>query len=393
MSVDKLRVMVLTEKMPYPLSQGVNLRIFNFVKYLQADCDFDLFYKISGDLPRELHAVFNEIIQLPASDTMGGAVEQKGFFRSLSYNALVQPNEIATEFLKEVIDRYDVVLATTHLLPYLDFDRTTPVVVDVIDDAVLQKWREMGIMDGFRNKLRNLYYMYLHLLFERHYCSQSNIAAAFITSEVDAAVFSRVSGLRDVRVIQNGVDTDYFCPVDHIVDDGFIVFEGNMTFDQNVVGAAYFCKEVLPIILQERPTARLVLVGRDPSVEVLALADHPAVTVTGTVDDIRPYIGQAAVFVCPLLSGGGIKNKILQAWSMRKACVATSLSIGGLGVQDGKNILVRDGAKPFAEAVLNLLADSALRAEIGEEGRRSVERNYTWEKKSAEVYRLLRAQV
>src|SRR5262249_39716926 len=103
-----------------------------------------------------------------------------------------------------------------------------------------------------------------------------------------------------------------------------------------------------------------------------------AIRVTGFVDDVRPYLDRAAVFVCPLRKGAGLKNKILQAWAMAKPVVATTISAGGLECKDGEDIVIRDRPADFAEAVVTLFEGRETAARLGEAGRRNVVGRYTW---------------
>jgi glycosyltransferase involved in cell wall biosynthesis len=103
------------------------------------------------------------------------------------------------------------------------------------------------------------------------------------------------------------------------------------------------------------------------------------------VDDVRPRLDAATVFVCPLLSGAGIKNKILQAWAMEKAVVATARSLGGLRAVPEENVLVADGRRAFADAVLRALADEELRQRLGRNGRATVLEHYAWESKAEQM--------
>ena len=99
------------------------------------------------------------------------------------------------------------------------------------------------------------------------------------------------------------------------------------------------------------PDVTVTIVGRDPDPTILALADDPSVTVTGPVDDVRPFLARAAVVVAPMVSGSGIKNKILEAMAMQRPVVATSLAAEGLAAAPGRDIVVADGAAGFAAAV------------------------------------------
>ena len=124
------------------------------------------------------------------------------------------------------------------------------------------------------------------------------------------------------------------------------------------------------------PSARLWLVGADPPPQVRAL-ESDTVTVTGRVPDMRPYLARAAVFVCPLRLGAGIKNKVLEALAMGCPLVATPLSVDGIAVRDGREALVADG-DAIIEAAARLLADSALRDALSHSGRALIEAEYDW---------------
>jgi glycosyltransferase involved in cell wall biosynthesis len=139
----------------------------------------------------------------------------------------------------------------------------------------------------------------------------------------------------------------------------------------------YFATSVLPLIKARVPDVRFRIVGKNPAPEVAALASTD-VEVTGFVDDVRPYLDRAAVFVCPLRKGAGIKNKILQAWAMGKPVVATSKSTGGLAVREGENILVRDDPREIADAVVELLESPAKRQSMAAAARATAESRYGW---------------
>jgi glycosyltransferase involved in cell wall biosynthesis len=145
---------------------------------------------------------------------------------------------------------------------------------------------------------------------------------------------------------------------------------------------------VLPRVRAECADARLLIVGRDPADAVLALGTHAGVEVVGEVDDVGTYLARAAVFVAPILSGSGIKNKVLEAFAVSRPVVATSLAVEGLPVSDGREARVADGADAFARAIVDLLADPAAAERIGAAGRGLVEDRYTWEA-CADRYRRL----
>jgi glycosyltransferase involved in cell wall biosynthesis len=156
-----------------------------------------------------------------------------------------------------------------------------------------------------------------------------------------------------------------------------LVFTGKMDFRPNVDAVVWFCREVLPLVQRDFPSVHFFIVGQSPSRRVISLARNPAVTVTGYVEDVRPYISGALVYVLPLRMGGGTRLKLLEAMAMEKAIVSTSLGCEGFDVTHGRELLVADDAEGFAHLVVELLKDARRRERLGKEARRFAER-YDW---------------
>ena len=195
-----------------------------------------------------------------------------------------------------------------------------PLVVDSIDEALLRELRDLK-SSVWRAKPHFAYQIWMFWRYERR--TMQRAQANVYVSPVDAATYLRFFPGRTATVVPNGVDTAYFAPIDVRPDPATIVFEGNMMFGPNVDTARRLATRILPRVTASVPQARLVLVGRDPSPEVARLASAQ-VTVTGTVDDVRPYLARGTVFACPMRLGSGIKNKVLQAWAMGRPVVATT---------------------------------------------------------------------
>ena len=202
---------------------------------------------------------------------------------------------------------------------------------------------------------------------------------ATTVADADADRLRALAPRARVEVVPNGVDAARFRPDPDVEAEPMsLVFVGAMAYAPNVAAMRYFTDEVLPIVRRTRPGARLTIVGRDPAPVVRAMASE-GVDVTGEVDDVRPYLARAAVFVAPMVSGSGIKNKVLEAMAMGRPVVATPLAIEGLPLRHGENVLVADGAAGLADAIHRLLADPGEAARIGGGGRALVERTYTWD--------------
>jgi sugar transferase (PEP-CTERM/EpsH1 system associated) len=212
-----------------------------------------------------------------------------------------------------------------------------------------------------------------------HFCLQS-AQHVLAVSENDKDAFARSIDRNRITVIPTGVDTEYFRPVG---DDGGqpheLVFTGAMDWLPNVDAILYFARDILPLIRREIPHVNITVAGRLPSPRLLALARaDKQIRVTGSVEDIRPYMGKASVYVVPLRIGGGTRLKIFEAMAMGKAIVSTTIGAEGLPVTDGKEILIANSPKNFARAVVSLLGQLDKRRQLGVSARRLVEDRYSW---------------
>jgi polysaccharide biosynthesis protein PslH len=182
-----------------------------------------------------------------------------------------------------------------------------------------------------------------------------------------------------VTVLPNGVDHEYFAPMDVPQEPETIVFSGKMSYYANAAAVKHFYENILPIVRRARPNVQFVIVGADPPADIRNLASDPNVTVTGYVEDIRPYIASAAVAVCPVTVGVGIQNKVLEAMSMGKPVVATPKACSAISAVDGRDLLMADEPDDFANRIVELLSSPEKSREIGENAAKNVRENHDWD--------------
>ncbi len=193
-----------------------------------------------------------------------------------------------------------------------------------------------------------------------------------------------------VEVIQNGVDLNYFSRSDEpVADPPELCFTGMMSYRPNIDAMEYFCGEILPLIRKEVRDVRVTIVGKDPSREVLDLAQMPAVEVTGSVPDVRPYLRRSTVVIAPVRLGAGMRNKHLEAMAMAKPVVATTFCVEGTMCTNEKDILLGDDAQSFAAYTIRLLTDPTYRKQIAEAGYELVQRDYKWDASANKMADLL----
>lgn len=211
----------------------------------------------------------------------------------------------------------------------------------------------------------------------------SQFRTVLVTSPADrdalADLSSRAGRKPDLRVIPNGVDLDYFgADLGLPREPDTLVLSGKMSYHANVTMAVFFVREVLPLVRARRPGTKVWIVGKDPAPEVRALAADSAITVTGAVPDIRPYLQRATLAVAPIAYGVGIQNKVLEAMACRTPVVATGQAVSALQVRPGQDVLVADGPAALAEKTLELLEQPARREAVGRAGRAYVEAHHDW---------------
>jgi len=157
------------------------------------------------------------------------------------------------------------------------------------------------------------------------------------------------------------------------------VFYGKMSYHANITAALHLANQVMPLVWAQRASVRLVVAGSQPSPAVRKLAEtYPQVEVTGYLSDLRAPLRKASLAVAPLLYGAGIQNKVLEAMACGTPVVASPLAISALQVQPGQDCLVANSLQTFAEAILDLLNNPALRERVSAAGRRYVETHHDW---------------
>jgi glycosyltransferase involved in cell wall biosynthesis len=252
---------------------------------------------------------------------------------------------------------------------------TRPVVISA-HNVEAQVWRRLA--EASRGTPQGLVYRVQAdrmANFERW--AFGNAAFATAVSEPDALALGEL-GARDVTVVPNGVDLEFFRPPPGDGPEDLVVFTGSMDWRPNQDGIRWYLDEVHPL-LRGRVEAPLVVVGRNPPSWLSE--DHlpPDVEVTGSVPDVRPYLERAGVFVVPLRAGGGSRLKILEALAAGRAVVSTTVGAEGLDLEDGKHLVLADTPEIFAAAVEGLLGDRDRARALGLAGRKRVEDRYGWD--------------
>jgi len=281
--------------------------------------------------------------------------------------------------LEEILteEDYDIVhFEWTQMALYAELEkRAVKLLTEVEVNYAAQRTNLMLESSLFR-RFVILYKMLQTLYREVEMCRR--VDQIVCVTDEDRSYLDRYFPDSKLSVINTGVDVDYFSFAPGIEQPGSLLFVGAFRHSPNTEAMRFFCSEIFPRILDSEPETHLYIVGSSPNREIQRLAEHSNITVTGFVEDIREYYRRAHVVIVPLRTGVGIRGKILEAWSIGKATVATSLACQGIRAVHGENTMVADRPEEFAMWTTALLRNPEFCQELGESGRRTVENFYDW---------------
>jgi glycosyltransferase involved in cell wall biosynthesis len=371
-----MRILICALEAPLPPANGLRLQVSSLARELRRDHQvrvvaFSAPDQVEEEAPGWVRVVPRPSVAGPVA-ILRAAIRRRPTGLIELGDALAPPvsEEIAT-FLPDVVHVTPGRLATLgrHL-------SGVPTVLAALDawhlNVAAQAVRAGGLRGLF---LRDEVARAKRFEAEEH----RRFARVTVVSSADAEALLALHPGQHVTVIPNGVDADDFAP-----DAGaarvsrLVLFTGVMGYAPNVDAAVFLARRVLPFVRAELPDARLALVGRDPSRDVRALAAVDGVEVVGEVPEMRPWLSKARVYACPMVSGTGIKNKLLEAMANGLPCVATPLAVRGLDVGSGRELLIATDEKALAANLLSVLTDERLAERIGAAAREYVLRHHGW---------------
>jgi hypothetical protein len=267
-----------------------------------------------------------------------------------------------------------------------------PVVVDMCDATSVRLVREASIATPARRVVLALQGRQVRQT-ERRMLDRGD-RLLFASTRDEEALLPRRGDPR-CAVVPNGIDLDQWSRSRRSLGRDTIVFTGAMSYGPNVDAAVRLARSILPIVRQSSPAAQLTIVGRDPTSQVVALGSLPGVTVTGFVDDVRPYLEAASVFAAPLRFGAGIQNKVLEAMSMEVPVVASGVAADGLRTADGATppIVVAETDEAVAAAVVVALGRAAADPTPDQAARDYVAHHFSWQRSGQQLAALIEAAI
>ncbi|MDM8528220.1 glycosyltransferase [Anaerolineales bacterium HSG24] len=266
-----------------------------------------------------------------------------------------------------------------------------PVVFDSVDSITLLFERVLAAGPNLKSR----FLAWLDLSRTRHYEGrlQEKFKRVLVTSPLDREALERISSNKNgdrLVVLPNGVDLDYFQPMDLERAPSTVIFTGKMSYHANIAAGLDLATKVMPLVWQDMPTAKLVIAGKDPSAELRALTSDSRIDVTGTVPDLRPYLAQATIAVTPIRYGVGIQNKVLEAMAMATPVVSSPQAVSALQLKAEEDVMVAEKPPEMAQAIIKLFNNPTRQQQIGQAGRTYVETHHDWNmaaKRLDETYR------
>ena len=386
-----MRILWLKTEVLHPVDKGGKIRTYNMLKELKREHHVTYLTLDDGTASAEdkknASEYCHELICIPH------ARREKftpGFYVELFLN-LVSPHAYAIKkyesraMRREIVERdrqgaFDL-LVCDFLAPAVNVpaDLTTPAVL-FQHNVEAMIWKRHYEVQSNPVKKAYLYGQWQKMRrFEREMCGRFDSVIA--VSADDREQMKDEYGAEAVFDVPTGVDVEFFQP-NHAVKPvpNSLVFTGSMDWLPNDDAIRYFTREIMPLIKNKVPDVKLTVVGRNPAPALVDLSkEDPSLVITGRVDDVRPYMENAAAYIVPLRIGGGTRLKIFEAMAMEKAVVSTTVGAEGLPLTNGVELLLADEPATFADAVVRVLTDDAYASQLGQRAATVVRENFGWQ--------------
>lgn len=385
-------LLFLCHRIPFPPNKGDKIRSFNILKKLSRQYNIHLGCFIDDPFDKQyvngLKKYCASIFHLDQNKTIA---KIKGLTSLLTSKPITLPyyfdkrmqqwtdRTLLTEKITKIFIYSSSMAQYCEGKQYESLER----VIDFVD-VDSDKWRQYA--EKKTGLAKWVFKREFELLaeYENKICSEFD-HCLFVSPDEAKLFRDRQPVIEQIKVhgLLNGVDVNFFDPNANFSDEPlvplkpFISFTGAMDYWANIDAVLWFSKEVWPLILQQQPQAIFCIVGGNPSKEVIELAKIPGIEVTGRVHDVRPFIAQAQCVVAPMQIARGIQNKVLEAMSLNKAIVVSSMAMEGINAQENCGITIENEAQSFADQCLKFFEQTKEHSEIS--NRQWILEHFTWQ--------------
>ncbi len=379
------KILMLTPYLPFPPVSGGRSRTYNLLRELHGRFDVTL---ICFGRPEELAydtGPLGELCELVVVERPSSpSLRRVAWLSSTSVRPVITRLYGSRAFraaVGRVLARggYEAIhVESFYMLQNVPKDAGVPVLLCEPAIEYVAWARQARVAKGLPQRIGMALEATKLRVFEPRAWKRAGLVAAM--SKLDAAWIEQAAPGAAVTVVPNGVDAGFF-QTGHVERDAATaVYMGDYSYFPNVDAVSYFVGEIMPLIRAQRPDFVLTLLGKDAPPELVVLARDPVsgLRIEGLVDDTRPYLTSATVFVCPLRSASGTRFKLLEAMACGCPVVSSSIGSEGLEAIDGMHLRNADSAPAFAAAVLRLLEHRDEAAQLGANGCAWVREEHTW---------------
>lgn len=397
-----MNILFISSEIPYPPDHGHHIRTYHTLKGLAADNSI-YFVGFAKQTKELLHqsaiAPFCKSVDVFLLFAGSGWRLLAGLFLNLfsSLPFVVQRycRPGARERIREILRTVPIDLVHVDLLHVSGYLEELGTVPKVMVNHNVESLRFRRRLSAERNPAAKVYFyvQYLKLRrYERQVCPKFDLCVA--VSEVDKNVLTRLCGRGNFVTVPNGVDTDYFRPSGADKKANTLMWVGSMASPYNADAVDYFLRDIWPLIRSRNPQVTVDFVGAAPTklLQKTAQADD-RVQIRGYVEDVRPFMDAAEVFIAPMRIGSGTNIKILNALAMALPVVTTPVGAEGILSGDNESMLVAEDAQAFADKTIELLENRALSGQLARKGREVIETLYDWKVIQRENLRIYNALV
>lgn len=380
-----MKILFVTARVPYPPNRGDRIRPFYFIKYLSKRHRVTvLSFAETGE--EKINAMglreFCELVEIVPLSRFGAYINCLiNLFSSMPLQCSFYISQNMCNKIRHLVkqEKFDLVYIFPLRLAYYRYlFRNTPVVLDYCDSkellhkrSLLKKKNPVGWLVDFEEWFKMSYY-------ENKISRDFEIC--FAISAIDKCFLEKKRKLENLFVVPNGVDLEYFSPIEYESVLNSLIFIGSMDVFWNIDALTFFCNEIFPLIKKKIENVQLYVVGSNPCKKVKQLRKDPQIIVTGEVPDIRPYLAKSTVSIVPMRVGAGIKNKVLESMAMKKPVISTTVGCEGIDVTPEQDVIIADEPEVFAERTIELLTNEQLRNRLATNGYNLVLSKYRWEK-------------
>lgn len=390
-----MRILYVCHRFPFPPSRGGKIRPFNMIKHLSRD--HEVVVASLARSPEEAEAG-RGLAQHCSDFMMAELTAPAAWARMFAYLPTTTPSSMGYFYSPDLERQIDERLKREHfdlifvhcssVAPYVSKISGIPKILD-FGDMDSQKWliyrrfKPFPLSFGYWLEGRKMEAA------EKSLAGRYDLCTCTTKAELETLRKFKVPTRSDW--FPNGVDSNFFSPTAAIYDADAISFVGRMDYFPNQQAVLFFCDQVFPRIREKRLSATLAIIGAEPSAEIRRLASRDGVTVTGTVPDVRDHVRRSAVAVAPLKIARGTQNKIIECMAMGVPVVTSPEAAGGVDAVPGEHLLVAQSPDDYAEKLLTLMTDRAIRQRFARAGRQRVETHHSWANSMTKLDRIIEA--